>query len=107
MKLDSIDKNKRPKKILVLNLDETLVHIVLEAAMPPQRYDFKLPASVLHSTKRFGFAYVQVRPGFSNFLLQMSQFYRVVLYTTGKADYGDMIMDALDPTRLSVKRLYR
>ena len=61
--------------MLVLNLDETLVHTVAEAANPPKRYDIRLPISVLPSTKRPSYVYVQVRPGFCNFLFKMSQYY--------------------------------
>ena len=100
-------KHKKRKKMLVLDLDDTLVNLVAEAAIPPQRHDMKLPISLPLSTKRTSFSYVQVRPGFSNFLFQMSQCYQVILYTTREVDYGDMIMDVIDPTRLSVKRLYR
>lgn len=61
--------------MLVLNLDETLVHTVAEAANPPKRYEFRLPIPVLHSTKRPSYVFVQVRPGFCNFLFKMSQYY--------------------------------
>ena len=71
----SQSKLKKRKKLLVLDLDETLVHIVEEAASPPKQYDIRLPISKLHSTKRPSFVYVQVRPGFSKFLLKMSLHY--------------------------------
>ena len=103
--LGSQPKDKLGKKTLVLDLDNTLVHTV-EGMTAPKNYDFmvQLPS---HSTRRSKLVYVQVRPGFSNFYLTMSQYYEVVLYTASLTDLSDIIMDAIDPTKLCSKRLYR
>lgn len=57
--------------------------------------------------QRFFVVYVKLRPGFFNFLAEMSKHYEVVLYTACLAVYGDYLFDALDPTRRCTSRIYR
>ncbi|OMJ72196.1 hypothetical protein SteCoe_29430 [Stentor coeruleus] len=66
---------------LVLDLDETLGH---------------------YHQKKF-----LKRPGVSEFLLEMDQYYELVLFTASRKEYADWAMDSVDPSGLVMLRLYR
>ena len=85
----------------MVNLEETLVR---SHSTPTENFDLKVPIPIQH---RYHNVYVQVRPGFFNFLVEMSKHYEIVLYTACMATYGDLVFDALDPTRRCTSRLYR
>ena len=51
--------------------------------------------------------YIQVRPGFHNYLQEMDKHYEVVIFTACLPRYGDLILDQLDPAKVISQRLYR
>ena len=78
------------KKTLVLDLDETLVH---SSFKPPSEPSIILPVEI--DGKKFK-VYVLVRPGAKEFLVEMQQFYEVIIYTASLSKYADPLMDILD-----------
>ncbi|KAG1841645.1 HAD-like domain-containing protein, partial [Suillus tomentosus] len=78
------------KKCLVLDLDQTLVHINI---MPIPDPDFVVPVQIEHQWHNM---YVQKRPGVDEFLRQMGELYEVVVYTASLGSYADPVMDHLD-----------
>jgi len=89
------------KKCLVLDLDETLVHSSFRAVPGA---DFVLPVQiddVVH------FVYVMKRPGVDEFLIEMSKYYEIVIYTASLNKYADPLLDLLDTDRTIRTRLFR
>lgn len=105
---------KRTKKhLLVLDIDETLVHsepVVEQSIEKPEfavkkhdRYiEFPNPNGTIDV---YG---VRFRPYLIEFLERMSQVYDLAVYTASARDYADAVLDQLDPTKTKfVARLYR
>lgn len=78
------------KKVLILDLDETLVH---SSFKPPAEPSIVLPVEI--DGKRFK-VYVLVRPGAMDFLKEMQIYYEVIIYTASLSKYADPLMDILD-----------
>ena len=78
------------KKVLILDLDETLVH---SSFKPPAEPSIVLPVEI--DGKRFK-VYVLVRPGAMDFLKEMHIYYEVIIYTASLSKYADPLMDILD-----------
>jgi carboxy-terminal domain RNA polymerase II polypeptide A small phosphatase len=51
--------------------------------------------------------YVQVRPGCSEFLKELSKYYELVIYTASLSQYADPLMDIIDPEGYCTARLFR
>ena len=73
--LGPMPQGKAGKKSLVLDLDETLVRSTFT---PPPRYDLKLPVKMENREYE---VFVQVRPGCSEFLQEMSKHFELVIFT--------------------------
>jgi RNA polymerase II subunit A small phosphatase-like protein len=99
--LPQIQPSDYGKKCLVLDLDETLVHSSFRAVPGA---DFVLPVQiddVVH------FVYVMKRPGVDEFLVEMSKYYEIVIYTASLNKYADPLLDLLDPNHTIRTRLFR
>ncbi|XWS19753.1 hypothetical protein CRYUN_Cryun31cG0044000 [Craigia yunnanensis] len=90
------------KETIVLDLDETLVHSILEP--PPPRYDFTVSRNMDGVTINF---YVLKRPGVDEFLEMISKKYEVVVFTAGQKEYASKVLDTLDPKGFISHRFYR
>jgi TFIIF-interacting CTD phosphatase-like protein len=98
------------KKLLVLDLDETLLHSsseVLECA--DLIYD--QPCCVTGTTIK---VYVKLRPFLHVFLEYISNYFDLAIFTAAHQDveaaltqYADALIDYIDPKGLISKRLYR
>ena len=77
--------NEKYKYTLVLDLDETLVHYVEDEES----------------------AYIQVRPGTEDFILDLSNYYEIVIFTAALKNYADIVIDSIDPNKKIIYRLYR
>lgn len=95
------------KKLLVLDLDETLVHssfnkvdnadMVINISID----DPATRATVTHSV------YVYKRPFVDEFLETMSRHYELAIFTASLKVYCDAVMEQLDPQGICTHRLYR
>lgn len=104
---------KRTKKyMLVLDIDETLVHselIVEQSQEKPaikkkhdNRIEFRNPNGTVDV---YG---VRYRPYLHEFLDRMAKLYDLAVYTASARDYADAVMNQLDPSgTMFVARLYR
>jgi Dullard-like phosphatase family protein len=104
---------RRKKYMLVLDIDETLVHseLIVEQNVPrPDKahisYDRKLEFPNPNGT--FDVYGIRYRPFLMEFLHRMSKLYDLALYTASAQDYGNAVANELDPAgNLFVARLFR
>ncbi|CAL5999840.1 Nuclear_LIM interactor-interacting factor [Hexamita inflata] len=95
---------QQPKKLLVLDLDETLVHTSFQ---PVQNADFSVDILIedAQTVQKFT-GYVYKRPYVDEFLAKMKQQFEVIVFTASIQQYCDLVMDILDPDKV-IKKLYR
>ena len=79
-------KTKNMKLTLVLDLDETLVHYKQVSSENGEFY---------------------IRPFAQEFLLELSKYFEVVIFTAAVKVYADWIIDRIDPDNCVEHRLYR
>ncbi|CAF0720236.1 unnamed protein product [Adineta steineri] len=98
-----------PKKILVLDLDETLIHshhdgfsrnIATKPSGPP---DFIVRVEIERHPVRF---FVYKRPHVDYFLEAVSKWYELVIFTASMEIYGSAVTDKLDNNRNMLSRRY-
>ena len=89
------------KKTLLLDLDETLVHVTQD---PTEKYTFSLVLDISGKPTPF---YISTRPYLHQFLLEASQSFELVLFTAAEKIYADPIVSAIDSKGLITHRLYR
>jgi len=89
------------KKVLVLDLDETLVHSTFE---PVENPDLVLPVRIQGMTYRIN---VIIRPGAEEFLARVKGLFEVVVFTASLAEYAEPLVQILDPTHSVSSLLYR
>mmetsp|Transcript_186 Transcript_186/g.477 ORF Transcript_186/g.477 Transcript_186/m.477 type:complete len:321 (-) Transcript_186:248-1210(-) len=89
------------RKLLILDLDETLVH---SSFRPIDKPDISLSIEMNGQTLH---VFVAERPGVHDFLEKVAQTYEVVVWTASLAKYADPLMDILDPKGFITGRLFR
>ena len=102
--VENTDLNQsQNKKLLVLDLDETLVHADFEGIF--LNHDVVLSFNSDGSTYTVG---VFLRPGLHDFLQILKEKFDICIYTASSPVYADAIIDYLDPDKkIITKRLYR
>ncbi|XP_052081585.1 CTD nuclear envelope phosphatase 1-like [Mytilus californianus] len=96
------------RKILVLDLDETLIHshhdgVLRQTVKPGTPPDFVLKVNIDRHPVRF---FVHKRPHVDYFLDVVSQWYDLVVFTASMEIYGAAVADKLDNNRGILKRRY-
>jgi TFIIF-interacting CTD phosphatase-like protein len=92
---------KQNRKVLVLDLDETLV---FSSFNKPNKYDcesevlFNGRPTKIYTVKRFGL---------DSFLFEMSKLFEIVVFTASQKIYADRILNLIDPKSRISHRLYR
>jgi Dullard-like phosphatase family protein len=99
-----------PKKTLVLDLDETLVHC--KVSDPSDAEDGGGEVWDVHFPVVFDGGKYQIharkRPHVDHFLKRASQLFEVVVFTSSRQAYADRMLDILDPEKKYIRhRLYR
>ncbi|XP_049809808.1 CTD nuclear envelope phosphatase 1 homolog isoform X1 [Schistocerca nitens] len=98
------------RKVLVLDLDETLIHshhdgVVRQTVKPGTPPDFVLKVTIDRHPVRF---FVHKRPHVDFFLDIVSQWYELVVFTASMEIYGAAVADKLDNNRgILQRRFYR
>ncbi|XP_028672054.1 CTD small phosphatase-like protein 2-A isoform X1 [Erpetoichthys calabaricus] len=91
-----------PEATLLLDLDETLVYSSL-SAFPDAQHSF-----FIHFQDHEYKVYLNLRPFVSEFLERMSQIYEIFVYTSAKKEYGEKILEIMDPHKKLIRhRLYQ
>jgi len=125
-----VQNNLRQPMLVVLDIDETLIHSKLELVGMPgeylaehdprqeeqregcdpdaQNFDFEFTVPV-QSQMGTGELRVKVhkRPGLDRFLEEASSFCQLAVFTAGTEDYANALLDKLDPCGRMGLRLYR
>lgn len=93
-------------KTIILDLDETLIHS--EDFVPGRSYDYIFVmdnTTYPHKKDEIG---VFFRPYLMEFLERLSKKFELVIFTAGRQDYADHILDRIDPeNKYFAHRLYR
>ncbi|KAG9511199.1 CTD nuclear envelope phosphatase 1A, partial [Fragariocoptes setiger] len=98
-----------PRKTLVLDLDETLIHshhdgVVRQTTVKPGTPpDFVLKVKIDGHPVRF---FVHKRPHVDFFLSMVSQWYDLVIFTASMEIYGSAVAEKLDNDRGILRRRY-
>jgi len=93
-------ENKKGKKCLVLDLDETLVH----SSFKPVECDFVVPVEIENQVHK---VYVAKRPHVDEFMKRCGELFEVVVFTASLAKYADPVLDLLDIHKVVDWRLFR
>ena len=106
-KIKSIYKNK--KKLLILDLDETLVHTSFQPLGKDINNRIIKPDIFLKILfdKRFYDLYVLTRPYIYEFLKEMSKIFIIYIFTASIREYANPLLDELDKDKIIEKRLFR
>ncbi|KAK2723001.1 carboxy-terminal domain RNA polymerase II polypeptide A small phosphatase 1-like [Artemia franciscana] len=99
--LPAIRPQDAPKKCMVIDLDETLVH---SSFKPICNADFIVPVEIDGTVHQ---VYVLKRPYVDEFLQRMGEIYECVLFTASLAKYADPVADLLDKWGVFRARLFR
>ncbi|KAG9147252.1 hypothetical protein Leryth_017988 [Lithospermum erythrorhizon] len=82
-----------PSTTLVLDLDETLVHSMLE---PCQDADFTFHVKFNQENHT---VYVRCRPYLRDFMERVSGLFEIIIFTASQSIYADQLLNVLDPKR--------
>ena len=103
---------KKMPKLLIFDLDETLVHCV-----PYEQLEFDIDGNwisksdlklTLYSKEGIEDLYVNLRPFIRRSIISLKRHYQVILFTASTKDYADTIINSFDPYyELFETRLYR
>lgn len=99
--LGPMPPNKRGKKTLVLDLDETLVH---SSFTEVHDCTFHVPIEIDGIRHE---VYVYKRPFCDEFLLECSKHYEIVIFTASLSQYANPVIDKLDVHNVITARLFR
>jgi Dullard-like phosphatase family protein len=89
------------QKILVLDLDETLVHGTFT---PPDQYDFTVTVPIEAQVYE---AFIQKRPFVDDFIQAVLNLFYVVVFTASLRQYADPIIDQICPSLPAKQRMFR
>ena len=98
----NLDKKQRGAKTVIFDLDETLVHCVMDPNKAEVTIPIKLPTG---EEALVGF---NIRPYAVECLEIASQLHEVMVFTASSKSYADAVLDYLDPSNTLIHhRLYR
>ncbi|CAN1150227.1 CTD small phosphatase-like protein 2 [Linum perenne] len=92
------DSQRRKSVTLVLDLDETLVHSMLE---PCDDADFTF--TVFFNMKEH-IVYVKKRPHLDTFLERVAEMFEIVIFTASQSIYATQLLDILDTDKKLISR---
>ena len=105
---NEIKRLSKSKKILLLDLDETLIHADFNKEYendPKNPYDTIISFESENELNNVG---IFLRPGVKLFLENLSKFFEIGIFTASVSEYADEVIKFLDPENNFIKfKLYR
>ena len=93
------------KKVLLLDLDETLIHSDFNKEYPSESYDAQI--SFKDDEEEFSVG-IFIRKGLDQFLKEISKYFIIGIFTASVKPYADAVINHIDPNNEYIKfRLYR
>ena len=106
---EKINKSKKTKKTLILDLDETLVH----SSFYPFNSDDEENKSTsdifftILFNKKYYDVYVLLRPYFNEFIEKMDKIFNIYIFTASIKEYAEPLLIKLDKKNIIKKKLFR
>ena len=95
------------KKLLILDLDETLVHTSFQPIFINNIIiEPDITLKILFDNKYYNL-YVLIRPYVYEFLREMSKIFIIYIFTASIKEYANPLLNELDKNKVITKRLYR
>ena len=95
------------KKLLILDLDETLVHTSFQPIFINNIIiEPDITLKILYDNKYYNL-YVLIRPYVYEFLREMSKIFIIYIFTASIKEYANPLLNELDKKKVITKRLYR
>jgi len=94
-------RKKKKKYTLVLDLDETLVHTTDK---PLSSYDCRVEIRTKKANRVF---YILKRPFLDHFLVTLSHYFELVIFTASIRRYADAVIDLIDVHGVIERRFFR
>ena len=98
----TLEENIPKEKILVIDLDETLIHTSFKKI---SNSELRIKFNPELSNKKFIEAYIRIRPGVTEFLSQLSNYYDLYIYSSSSKNYLNRIIKYVDKKNL-IKKCY-
>lgn len=102
-KKHSYKRKNGDKKLLLLDLDETLIHCI-DAYPGARRFDMEVDFINDEGEQLQGL--LNIRPFAAEFLREMSQHFEVVIFTASMKYYADRILRILDPKKEFISSVF-
>jgi len=91
---------EKQKKVLVVDLDETLIHSDMKQRMTNP--DYSIP---ICCNGQMGLIQINIRPYAKECLFELSQYYEIVVFTASSSEYAQLVVNLLDPHRQYISRV--
>lgn len=89
--------------LLVLDLDETLVHCLKPGA---ESLDSTIETGYFNDSKQWIGLRINVRPFVREFLEELASFFVIYVYTASEAQYAKSVVRLIDPQRRFIRRVF-
>lgn len=96
-------KLRRKEHILMLDLDETLLHCC--NFDPKEAREAQFSVTYLEDNGKETLARINLRPHLREFLQSMNEHYDIGVYTAGGKNYAQAMVNFIDPKRVFIKHL--
>ena len=95
----NIKTHKKEKKLLVLDLDETLIHSFLE---PIENPDIILNINIYDEVndKECSQVYIKKRPGLYNFINELSKYFKIYIFSSSPKEYISNVITKIDKKKI-------
>lgn len=91
------------KKLLILDVDKTLLYSELDSPLPVLGSPSRKPDCVVESGRPPVLHKVWFRPGLMKFLEEVAELYNIIVFSTGSRPYVKAMVERFDPGRKYIK----
>ena len=100
-----IKNPKNLKKLIVFDLDETLIHGIINKSNYKDKENI---IKVILPSKKIANIKINIRPNWEEAIIKISKLYCIVIYTASHFSYANSVLNYLDPeNKYFYNRLYR